>query len=999
MTAPLTWAFVIDSVPFTRAVVDGKTSLGGSESACLGLARALVARGETVHIFTSKMHDDAMGRDPWGCVWHPVDEFVPMNEFIEWDVVVALRWFAFFGAQPIQARLKMLWNQDLMVPGSMQLGVMSVAWAFDQLAYVSQYHRDQWEDLQPELKPVGWTSRNGIDLGQVPTGVVKDPNRVIHISRPERGLRPLLKLWPLLREKHPQATLRICRYSSMYDTGPGSWSEECAKYDALVQQVNEQVGGITYLGELNKIQLYQEISEAAVMWYPGVANFAETNCIAATEANACGTPFVGSLKGALVETAKPSYDAGLLMAGDADADEVYAEASVAAVKNLLEGCAKNSFAYRALTRQQKQHAATYGYDTLAAEWLEHVHGTFTTRYETHKPAILQQLLHDDDHVAALIVAKELGDEQAIARCEGVIHGKYSGPDDYSKTAVQDPIYEADVCTRFQNVGQLLKGCTRVLDVACGNGSFAIALARMYPDVHIHALDYSPDNIAHARAAVEQLGFSDRITFEQRTIYDFDTQAMHADWTAFAAAVADSGLVFDGLFVGEFIEHVADCTMLVDALEQLVSPWAAVVYSCPSGAFVDLCDRLVPYKYTHVHRFHSDDIKAVFGAKRNLQSDYLSMGWSRRGAPVGAWVISYQAEPGRVAGRRPLQQRIHKARPMPKVSVGMIVKDAELDLARCLASIWPIADEIVVGDTGSRDKTREIAKEYGARVLELEPIDKQPEGFAGARNAVMQACTGDWFLWIDADEILIGSSALRRYLDGHIFRGFVLHQNHLQLDAPRHHDIPVRVFKRGPDIQFYGCVHEQPQQGDANGDIYPTLDIEDAQLAHTGYLTEGIRRQKMLLRNMPLIMKDQRVFPQRDLGKVILLRESVLQANRDRERVGGEMTERAQHGYLFALRLFHDHFIDPANKYHTLARPWYEMALQAMGLGWEVELALAGRKGGMKDRHAKPERIWVADEAEFSRIAAHRAAEIVKKMQPTVFHTDPFVVPSSEAVSA
>ena len=282
----MTWAFIVDSVPFTQDVINGETSLGGSESACLGLARALAASGHDVHIFTTQLSDDCVGKDHANVEWHRYDDFAPMNQFIEWDVVCPLRMFAAYGARPVHARMRLLWNQDLLVPGQMQAGVMSVAWAYDHLCYVSEYHRAQWEHLQPELKAIGWVTRNGFDPSQVPTSVTKDPNRIIHTSRPERGLGPLLEMWPALKKQHPQATLRVCRYSSMYDQGPGSWTDVCQQWDAKLHAVNEQVGGITYLGELTKPALYQEIAEAAVMWYPGVSTFAETSCIAAIEAQA-----------------------------------------------------------------------------------------------------------------------------------------------------------------------------------------------------------------------------------------------------------------------------------------------------------------------------------------------------------------------------------------------------------------------------------------------------------------------------------------------------------------------------------------------------------------------------------------------------------------------------------------------------------------------------------------------------------------------------------------
>ncbi len=62
----MTIAFFIDSVPFTKSVIAGESSLGGSESACLGLARALRARGHQVSIFATKLDEDCHGLDHAG---------------------------------------------------------------------------------------------------------------------------------------------------------------------------------------------------------------------------------------------------------------------------------------------------------------------------------------------------------------------------------------------------------------------------------------------------------------------------------------------------------------------------------------------------------------------------------------------------------------------------------------------------------------------------------------------------------------------------------------------------------------------------------------------------------------------------------------------------------------------------------------------------------------------------------------------------------------------
>lgn len=977
---PFSIAFLVDSVPFTKAVVAGETSLGGSESACLGLARALQARGHDVHIFATKLAEDAEGPDFAHVTWHKSEDFAAMNSFIEWDVVVGLRMYAAF-FQPMHARLRILWNQDLMIPGAMPSQVMAAVWNIDQIAYVSQYHRHQWEDLQKDLAPIGWVTKNGYDPSMLPTASTKDPFRIIHVSRPERGLDPILAMWPALKAREPRATLQICRYSSMYDTGPGSWTDTCQSYDRQVQAVNEAVGGITYLGELNKAQLYQAISDAAVMWYPGVASFAETSCIAAIEAQACGTPFVGSFRGALPETV-PS---GVLVPGDALQSD-YQEQSIAAVLNFLHGCQTQSFSYRKTVQAGLAHVKGYTFDGLAGEWEAQIQAWFRARYEGNTPGVLRQLLHEDDHVAARAVAESLGDREASRFCTRVIDGQDQSADDYASHALGNVLKEATNTDRFKAVIPTFEHCTRLLDVACGNGAFAIALAWAYPEIHVHGIDYAQGNIDRARAAAEEAGVSDRVTFERVTVYDYTQHAIHQEFASWTPSQP-----FDGLHCGEFIEHVANCAALVDGLERVLARGARVLYSCPHGPWTELMARGQPIHRGHVHHFQHDDLKAVFGRKAHCAVNYMVGGMTRRGAPIGVWLTSYTVD-GQPARPRSLQSRIERTRPLQRLSVGIIAKDAEQDLARCLNSIYALADEIVVGDTGSTDTTRAIAESYGARVIDLPDVKDIETGFSGARNAVLDTCTGDWFLWIDSDEQLINGVWLRRYLDGVIFNGLVIRQAHLYLDRAPTEDIPVRLFRNTGTVRFYGCVHEQPQDGECNTDIYPTLDAQDLRMAHTGYLTEDIRQEKRVRRNLPLLMRDQQVFADRLLGKVLLLREAVIQSDAICSANGGVVTPRAQAGYAHAIRLFMEHFDDPGHKFHVLARPWYQAALEHLGLGYEMELALAGERGSLGNKRAAPERIRVRDARELDQILRHRMKDIAKQMEPVTFHTDPSFAP-------
>ena len=85
----------------------------------------------------------------------------------------------------------------------------------------------------------------------------------------------------------------------------------------------------------------------------------------------------------------------------------------------------------------------------------------------------------------------------------------------------------------------------------------------------------------------------------------------------------------------------------------------------------------------------------------------------------------------------------------RISLTMIVRDEEKNLANCLGSVRGIFDEIIVVDTGSVDHTAEIAREYGARVFDFVWVDD----FAAARNAALARARGDYAFWLDADDVI------------------------------------------------------------------------------------------------------------------------------------------------------------------------------------------------------------------------------------------------------
>lgn len=88
--------------------------------------------------------------------------------------------------------------------------------------------------------------------------------------------------------------------------------------------------------------------------------------------------------------------------------------------------------------------------------------------------------------------------------------------------------------------------------------------------------------------------------------------------------------------------------------------------------------------------------------------------------------------------------------MIDISLCMIVKNEEEVLARCLNSVKDIVDEIIIVDTGSTDKTKEIAKHYTNNIFDFEWIDD----FATARNFSFSKASKKYIMWLDADDIIL-----------------------------------------------------------------------------------------------------------------------------------------------------------------------------------------------------------------------------------------------------
>ncbi len=201
----------------------------------------------------------------------------------------------------------------------------------------------------------------------------------------------------------------------------------------------------------------------------------------------------------------------------------------------------------------------------------------------------------------------------------------------------------------------------------------------------------------------------------------------------------------------------------------------------------------------------------------------------------------------------------------KISLCMIVKNEQQNLERCLNSVQRAVDEIIVVDTGSTDETCTIAANYGAIV---QPFLWQ-EDFSEARNASLALATGDWILFLDADEALApGSETVLRSIveldnDGYFVKIINYVGSEGWLDSCP--DLVFRLFRNRPDYRFRGAIHEQIIDVILENNSQARYQLaEDLVITHYGYLTQQIMAKDKKNRNISIIRRELENTPQNRL---------------------------------------------------------------------------------------------------------------------------------------
>lgn len=188
----------------------------------------------------------------------------------------------------------------------------------------------------------------------------------------------------------------------------------------------------------------------------------------------------------------------------------------------------------------------------------------------------------------------------------------------------------------------------------------------------------------------------------------------------------------------------------------------------------------------------------------------------------------------------------------EISLCMIVKNEEDYLPKCLESIKDIVDEIIIVDTGSTDKTVEIAKSYGTKVYYF----KWNNNFSEARNESLKYATKDWILILDADDELRAKykENLKLLLNSQLDENTVYFFETLNYygDKIDNNCITInlnpRMFRNNLGIHYEGEIHNQLVYSQSK---YDTI-CSSIKIHHYGYLSKSIASKNKRNRNITLL---------------------------------------------------------------------------------------------------------------------------------------------------
>lgn len=902
---------------------DGSTieqgTLGGSETAAYYLAKGLRARGHKVILFTNT---DSPSVDSAGVTYLPVgdvsetaplgDDFHFYAENTPHDILIIQRIPGAFQFNFV-AKQRFLWLHDIPLHQN-KAELHKTLHNLDAILCVSNYHKDLITNTFEVPDKLVHVLENGVDLDLINSPEVTESankwaqrfedvepkNRIIYLSRPERGL-DLLLLPGGIMEQCPDKHLYFCTYNNVTE-------QIRPVYEALWQRA-EELPNVTNLGFLTKSDLYGVMKNMGWMVYPTpgdlAPNFREVSCIAAMEAQACGLPMITTDAGALPETCDSSGTIILKSDGDRGADHIID--MVSAQLNLPDNV---EFRTR-LQKNQKQASKSKSWATRAHQF-EQIVGRVEDSYVgiTNSATMIYNRIQDSaiseliecgkPPIMGLVEKTPVGDalNAELRECyEFYSKESYAehyknyyeyekqrginyGPEDLENNSrYQTVVHHIQRLADSKSTARMTKV---ILDYGCAHGHYTINLAKQFPNHTFVGVDICESNIIKARKWAYQEDVGNVIFFQG----ELDSSGIIPGLKEFCAMklAMPETQGFDIIIMAEVLEHVRKPIELVNNMVRnhlSDGKGSGIVITTPFGPW-EAQGYLEHWPWrAHVHDFNWRYIQKVFGQHTsNFKLNCVTSGRDPKNRLMGSYVYSYNPK-GLLPTGLNTNPALDASGTLQTVSLCMIIKDDWQGLARVLKSAQPVISELVIGidKTSLPENIQNIegmTQSFGesnrvpVTISQIESPLKS--GFDAARNSVIEQANCDWILWLDSDEELSNPMGLFKYLRPNSLDAYCIKQHHFSMEPvmlPKT-DYPAKLFRNTGEIQFFGRVHEHPELG-LNKELGTPFIINDVAIAHYGYGTETIRRGRFK-RNFPLLAKDREDYPDRLLGKFFWLRD-------------------------------------------------------------------------------------------------------------------------------
>lgn len=952
-------------------------SLGGSETAGIQMARALVARGHSVKLFCNT---ESRGKGKDGVTYIGQELWQAYQRTTVHDVAIAQRTPQAF-ALPTTAELNLLWCHDMAL-GRMRDQFISHMWNIDQVMILSKYMQQNYKDVYNFPERFCHVTRNGLDLS-IPRNPLpleeRDRKLIVYAARPERGLDFLLShVMPRVLAAEPEARLLIVGYDNPVDTH----NELYARCTAMAQHLK---GAVKHGGYLRKEELYALYSRAAVYAYPtpspAVPEFREVSCISVMEAQLCGLPIVSTWCGALPESV--SALAGILVRTAPSTDQnVSAEEHASAIIRLL----REDSRWRTASAAGLERAKTLSWDSVAGDWEVLIDKLYTERNDCPVRLARHMLRRSDVFAAKRALETCLGNDavslekqdearslrKGIEADYGFTNSREEFFAHYSKAGTETlfnlrsrPISDYRPCEsdepRFHDIERRLRALkpATVLDFGCGHGWMVAYLAPRFPDTRFVCADIDPGAIewslelltAHCPEVL------DRVQFVTGDILARD---------------------FDVAIVSEVLEHCIDPWETLASVEAMVRPGGALLITTPYG----------PSEYGtpnwdrfrgHLWEFNLHDIREVLGDKPEIVASATRIFDNEvTGEPIGYLFIEYQADHA-PAREMDWARKLKRVNPRRTISVNIIAggPKATETLDWCVRSVQGIADEIVVADTGLTTEQRAAFAAY-AKVRFVVAPDPRSSGFETPRNIALDASLCDMVLWIDTDERLLNSQEIQRFTRDNMWDAYAIQQHHFSVDASFPPDLPARLFRRNGKMRFYGMIHEHPEMGLNEGPGLVLITAPLLSIAHVGYLTDAVRKQRFD-RNYPMLLADEQRYPERKLQKFFRMRDNHLMTMWELRSNGGQVTEAMRQRAQQSVAIFREHFLGERCAYaHLNPLEYYTPALDVLNEGIVFSYGVSAQRDGVGEQGAP--QIQVAKFKDHSEAQEHISAMIKRKSE-------------------